>query len=207
MLDLSSISIQNQQRTCVQFESSNTHGDHWTLTLKVHAPQEIKLKQGDDAIISKGDKCIWLKAIRGRHVSRGEGSLFISFCLPSFLFLWVLTLSGIVGSPLISGAMKYECCTKHKHSGERREKVTSEAYHSQGREWGEEGGWRPFTLFYDLWLIFSSVYMNCWAGVWTVAMLLSGLQNRESSVAAQLPKETDWGDVSGGKLSLYLSIK
>lgn len=38
-------------------------------------------------------------------------------------------------------------------------------------------------------------------------MLLSGLQNRESSIAAQLPVDTDWGDVSGGKRSLYLSVK
>lgn len=49
---------------------------------------------------------------------------------------------------------------KHKHAGERRGKVTSEAYHSNRRERGE-GGERPFTLFYDLWLIFNSVYMNC----------------------------------------------
>lgn len=96
---------------------------------------------------------------------------------------------------------------KHKHGGERRGKVTSETYHSCRREWGEEGRKRPFTLFYDLWLIFSSVYMNCWACVWTVAMLLSGLQNRESSIVAQLPIDTHWGDVSGEKLSLYLSIK
>lgn len=40
-----------------------------------------------------------------------------------------------------------------------------------------------------------------------MAMLLSGLQNRESSIAAQLPVDTDWGDVSGGKRSLYLSVK
>lgn len=97
---------------------------------------------------------------------------------------------------------------KHKHAGERRGKVTSEAHHSHRREWRvEKKKRRPFTLFYDLWLIFSSVYMNCWAGVWTVAMLLSGLQNRESSIAAELPIDADWGDVSGGKLSLYLSIK
>ena len=40
-----------------------------------------------------------------------------------------------------------------------------------------------------------------------MAMLLSGLQNRKSSVSAQLPEDAGWGDVSGGKLSLYLSIK
>lgn len=92
---------------------------------------------------------------------------------------------------------------QEKEEGRSQVKHTT---HTEENE-GKSGGGRPFTLFYDLWLIFSSVYMNCWAGVWTVAMLLSGLQNRESSIAAQLPIDTDWGDVSGGKLSLYLSIK
>lgn len=43
-----------------------------------------------------------------------------------------------------------------------KEKVTSEAYHSHRRKMrGRVRRGRPFTLFYDLWLIFSSVYMNC----------------------------------------------
>lgn len=37
-------------------------------------------------MISKGDKCMWLKTIRGRHVSRREGSLFISSSSPFFSF-------------------------------------------------------------------------------------------------------------------------
>lgn len=32
-----------------------------------------------------------------------------------------------------------------------------------------------------------------------MAMLLSGLQKRKSSVAAQLPEDTGWGDVSSGR--------
>lgn len=148
-----------------------------------------------------------IKTIRGKRCSQNTGiSLYLLLSLLLFFSTNTYTLRDSWQSIDIRGD-EVGVLRKHKHAGERRGKVTSEAYHSCRREWGEEERKRPFTLFYDLWLIFSSVYMNCWAGVWTVAMLLSGLQNRESSIAAQLPIDTDWGDVSGGKRSLYLSIK
>ncbi len=134
--------MQNQQRTCVQLESSNTRGNHWTSTLKVQATKELKLKQEHDAIISKGDKCIWLKAIRGRDVFRKEGSLFISLCLFSSLFFFPMNTHALRDSwqSIDIRGDEVGVLRKHKHAGERRGKVTSEAYHSHGRERGEEGG-------------------------------------------------------------------
>lgn len=50
---------------------------------------------------------------------------------------------------------------KHKH--EEKEEGRSRARHGAhaGENEGKRERKRPFTLFYDLWLIFSSVYMNC----------------------------------------------
>lgn len=101
--------------------------DHRISTLK--APQEIKPKQEDDAIISKGDKCIWLKTIRGRDVSRSERSLYPPLSL--FFFHTYLHSLGWLAVHWYPGrwsrsAAKTQTC--------RREKVTSEAYHSNRRE-------------------------------------------------------------------------
>lgn len=138
--DDASYDLNTQQRTCVQFESSkNTHGDHWTSTLKVQVPQEIKLKQGDDAIISKGDKCMWLKTIRGRDFQRRGISLCLFLSLFFSFSMNTYTLRDSWQSIDIRGD-EVGVLRKHKHAGERRGKVTSEAYHSHRREWGEEGG-------------------------------------------------------------------
>ncbi len=145
--------MQNQQRTCVQLESSNTRGNHWTSTLKVQATKELKLKQEHDAIISKGDKCIWLKAIRGRDVFRKEGSLFISLCLFSSLFFFPMNTHALRDSwqSIDIRGDEVGVLRKHKHAGERRGKVTSEAYHSHGRERGEGGGGKA--VHFVLWFM------------------------------------------------------
>lgn len=148
--------------------------------------------------------CIRLKTIRGRNVSMRDGSvLYLSFL---FFFTSTYTLRDGWQSIDIRGNEVGVLQKQRKHTNMLGNEE-GRSWHLFRREWGEEGRKRPFALFYDLWLIFCSVYMNCWAGVWTVATLLSGLQNRESSIAALLPADAHCGDVSGGKPSLYLSIK
>lgn len=51
----------------------------------------------------------------------------------------------------------------HKHGGEkkRRRSQVKHTTHTGVKMRGRVRRGRPFTLFYDLWLIFSSVYMNC----------------------------------------------